>query len=90
MSVWAAIFELTVGGCARVVEADVGAFWVEHGPQRHRRALFRQRGLYDTLFNIQTASIDLKTGKLTTPPVEGGLHVRGSKTSLPVWSPDGK
>ena len=89
MSVWGQPFSKDQPeGAPELLKRDVGASWWSMGLS-DSGALFSAAGFYDTLFDIQTASIDLKTGNLVTPPVEAVSTFVGANR-FPVWSPDGK
>ena len=74
-------------GAAELLKADVGSSWESMG-LTSSGALFSVRADVQNVYNVQTASVDLRTGKLTSQPQDAVSTFMGSNR-MPVWSPNG-
>jgi Tol biopolymer transport system component len=89
MSVWAQpIVDGRAQGTPELLKREIGSAWSSMGLS-DSGSLFMQTGDFDTLFDIQTASIDLNAMKLTSAPVQAVSTFVGANRD-PVWAPDGR
>jgi len=89
MAVWAqSVSDGRPQGPAELLKREVGSSWNSMG-LTDAGTLFSFTGDRDAIFNIQTASFDFATTKLTSQPEDAVATFVGSNR-MPVWSPDGK
>jgi len=89
MGIWAQpISDGRPQGAPELLKREIGSSWQSMG-LTDSGTLFSVTGNKDAVFNIRSASIDVNTGKLTSPPEDAVATFVGSNR-MPVWSPDGK